>query len=51
MTTVPIDPYPDIAPPAGYEIVDDWNQVDPHPYRAIQSLAVTSRSSSDDDLR
>jgi hypothetical protein len=34
-TTAQINPYPDIAPPAGARIADDWQDSDPLPYRVV----------------
>jgi hypothetical protein len=34
MTTAQINPYPDIAPPAGVD-ADEWQPDEPHPYRVL----------------
>jgi hypothetical protein len=33
--TAQINPYPDIAPPADATTVDDWQDIDPQPYRVV----------------
>jgi hypothetical protein len=34
-TTAPTSPYPDVAPPLGATTLDDWQDIEPQPYRVI----------------
>jgi hypothetical protein len=34
-TTAQINPYPDIAPPAGARPIEDWQAIEPQPYRVV----------------
>jgi hypothetical protein len=34
-TAAQINPYPDIAPPAGARPIEDWQAIEPQPYRVV----------------